>query len=63
MTKKIISFDVGIKNLAYCILEKSNETFKILHWNIINILEEEINNIPKCNNYVKKKKIYNYVII
>tara|TARA_Y100000385_G_scaffold234513_1_gene247829 strand:- start:4430 stop:5167 length:738 start_codon:yes stop_codon:yes gene_type:complete len=56
MTKKIISFDIGIKNLAYCIIEKSDENFKILHWDIINILEEKFSNIPKCNNYIKKNK-------
>lgn len=29
----ILSFDVGIKNLAYCILDKENN---ILDWNILN---------------------------
>ena len=29
-----IAFDVGVKNLSYCII---NEDFKIIHWNIINI--------------------------
>lgn len=56
--KKIISFDVGIKNLAYCIIEKENDNFKILNWNIINIMEDEINNYEKCN-YNKKNKICN----
>ena len=31
---KIISFDIGIKNLSYCILD---EEFKIYDWNIVNL--------------------------
>ena len=31
---KILSFDVGIINLAYCIFD--NSTKKIIHWEIIN---------------------------
>jgi hypothetical protein len=39
----IISWDVGIKNLAYCILEKSNDIERpyIIHeWDIINLAED-----------------------
>ena len=32
---KILSFDVGIKNLAYCQLD--SETNSILDWGILNI--------------------------
>ncbi len=37
--KKICSFDVGILNLAYCIIETNNNNsdFNILKWDIINI--------------------------
>lgn len=50
---KIISFDVGIKNLAYCSLE-SNESGVIIHdWGIINIIED-IN--PLCSHTIRKKK-------
>lgn len=34
---KLLSFDVGIKNLAYCILENK----KIIKWDVVNLLEEE----------------------
>lgn len=37
---KILSWDVGIKNMAYCVLEKKEENFKILKWGIINVSEE-----------------------
>jgi hypothetical protein len=35
---KILSFDIGIKNLAYCCLNDEN---KILHWNIINLISDD----------------------
>ena len=43
-TKKILSFDVGIKNLAYCLMEKktdgTNYDLNIKKWNIINLVED-----------------------
>ena len=40
---KILSIDVGIKNLAFCLFDKSPtaEHFKITKWDIINLSEEE----------------------
>ena len=39
----IVSFDIGIKNLAYCILCKnSDNTYNIIEWNIINISCDEL---------------------
>ena len=35
--KIICSFDVGINNLAYCVLKKENEHIEILMWDNINI--------------------------
>lgn len=46
---KILSWDVGIKNLAYCLIERDNN--KILDWGIINLLEDE--NI-KCHGFIDK---------
>jgi hypothetical protein len=37
---KLISFDVGIKNMAYCIFDISGQ-FSISGWNVLNLLEEE----------------------
>jgi hypothetical protein len=37
---KLISFDVGIKNMAYCIFDISGQ-LSISGWNILNLLEEE----------------------
>ena len=40
---KILSIDVGIKNLAYCLFEDVDEdgSFKITKWDISNIAEQE----------------------
>jgi len=42
---KILSIDVGIKNLAFCLFEKSSidTQFKITKWDVINISEQEDN--------------------
>ena len=60
--KRIMSIDVGIKNLAYCIIERMpmeekdpKKPFKIHDWAIINVLEDKIQNAPKCCNYLKNK--------
>jgi hypothetical protein len=53
MTEIVCSWDVGIKNLAYCILEKQNDSFKILNWNIIN-LTQSTGSDQKCDNCKKK---------
>ena len=42
---KIISWDVGIKNLAYCIMEKTNKNdlpYKIHNWGILNSIEKSL---------------------
>ena len=33
--KRIVSFDVGIKNMAYCIFDLSGELFNIHDWNVL----------------------------
>lgn len=42
MSRTVLSFDVGIVNLAYCILKKSNDNFEILKWDIINIDDNKL---------------------
>ena len=61
---KILSIDVGIKNLAFCILDKSPtvQQFKITKWDIINLSEERslkcgfIEKSLLCNKQAKFKK-------
>ena len=36
---KILSFDVGIKNLAYCLVNFNEEGFEIEDWDVIDITE------------------------
>ena len=40
---KILSWDVGIYNLSYCILEKNKETneIKIIDWDIVNLVDND----------------------
>ncbi len=46
--KNIISFDVGMKNLAYCIFQvcETNSKVKILKWDVINLCTPIVR---KCN--------------
>ena len=50
---KILSFDVGIKNLAYCLFDLSDHSIKILDWNVINITNQAY---YLCESMQKKKK-------
>ena len=39
---KILSWDVGIYNLSYCLLEKDeNNNIKIIDWNIVNLIDND----------------------
>ena len=62
---KILSIDVGIKNLAFCLFDKAliDNAFKITKWDIIDISEQEDNLICSfidknvlCNKPAKFKK-------
>ena len=46
---KVLSFDVGIKNMAYCILKIDNSNVEIVDWNIINLMDEVIQHICSCS--------------
>jgi hypothetical protein len=48
MCSRILSIDVGIKNLAFCLFEKPHESshFNIAKWDIINLSQED--EIQKC---------------
>ena len=47
---KLISFDVGIRNMAYCIfnISDTSNNVSVLDWNIINLMDVEPD-IKKCN--------------
>jgi len=42
---KILSIDVGIKNLAYCVLDNNK---KICDWNVLNLIEDNL--VCCCDN-------------
>lgn len=57
--KHLISFDVGIKNMAYCIFDISlKNEIKIIDWKTINLMNEEdkpINQVYICNCKITTK--------
>ncbi len=51
---RILSFDIGIINMAYCLMETTEDKkVKIIEWNILNI-----SGIPDCSMCKKKAKSY-----
>ena len=57
---KLISFDVGIVNLAYCIFELKDKTYNIIDWNVINLCNENNRICRYCdkNGNCKKKAVF-----
>lgn len=49
---KIISIDVGIKNLAYCLMDYNHENYCILDWDVIDLCN---NKAITCTQHLKKK--------
>ena len=47
---RLISFDVGIKNMAFCVLELKNNDLNIIDWNVLNLLNPQtfIDNNCSC---------------
>ena len=66
---KVISWDIGLKNLSYCILQDSKDSDEdgdgpvtkhghtIIDWEIINLYPEEVIKINPCQGLTKKKTI------
>ena len=52
---RYLSWDIGIKNLSYCLLEKNENNYKIINWEIIN-LSEKTKHIPLCQELKKNKE-------
>ena len=51
---KILSFDIGIVNMAYCLMESlPNKQIRILDWQVLNIA-----GIPDCTMCKKRAKSY-----
>lgn len=54
---RLVSFDIGIKNMAYCVLSVSEEKIAIEDWGIINMLieEESLANVRTCSIMIDGK--------
>jgi len=52
---KLVSFDVGLRNLAFCVLEGTNRSnLKITHWDLIDVMAESAgHDNPKCHKCKK----------
>ena len=65
MSNKVIAWDIGLKNLSYCILQKSDTNnndypvekhgYSIIDWEVINLYPEEKK--PVCCGFTKTKKL------
>jgi hypothetical protein len=55
---RLISYDIGIKNLAYCLLEYENNHITILDWNVLSLLQKEVPT-EQCSQMIpgKTKKL------
>jgi len=64
----VLSWDIGIKNLSYCILERNGDGrfedqtrtkhgFYIRDWDIINLYEDEVLPVRYCEEKTKKGKV------
>jgi hypothetical protein len=57
MSKTIISFDIGIKNLAFCLFTlDSGATIKVLKWNIVNLIQSDPAHQPSQCTCMKTSK-------
>lgn len=58
---KLLSFDIGIKNLAFCVLEKKEECITIVDWGILNVSIDSVchhcnlKNNNQCDKSAKYK--------
>lgn len=54
MSQRLISFDVGIKNMAYCIFD-NDTSLNIVEWNVLNLCESSP--VPCCQETLKSGKV------
>lgn len=62
---KIVSFDVGIKNLSFCIIKYTNNNVEICQWEVIDLCNKkskcmEVKNNKTCNKVAKYFKNSEY---
>lgn len=52
---KVVSFDVGIKNLAYCVFVYEEKRLCVQDWGIVNLLDQPKSVQPLCNHVMTKQ--------
>tara|TARA_B110000908_G_scaffold172090_1_gene237544 strand:- start:733 stop:1602 length:870 start_codon:yes stop_codon:yes gene_type:complete len=52
---KILSWDVGIRNLSFCMIDVTENKWSILDWGIINLVAQDT---YKCNVCIKNASLY-----
>ena len=52
---KVVSFDVGIKNLAYCVFVYEENRIIVQDWGIVNLLDEAKVEQHPCNHCITKQ--------
>ena len=63
LSKRILSFDIGIKNMALCMFSldlsnnESNNPFSIDQWKVLNLMDESNEPTEKCNQILPKKPV------
>lgn len=53
----IASFDIGIKNMAYCIFDICNNIPLVVDWDVVNLMNEGTLQKKLCNQCTKSKKL------
>lgn len=51
---RVCSWDVGIKHLAYCVLEKTDSEPVIIDWGVVNVVEDETHYCEQTNKKTGK---------
>lgn len=53
---KLISFDVGIKNMAFCVFQLGDQTLTVQDWGVLNLMDDENAPVFHCNCTLQQKK-------
>ena len=53
--QKLISFDIGIKNMAFCLFDMSSSPPSIQKWDVLNLMDAVENTQPLCTCHLKGK--------
>lgn len=54
---KLISYDVGIKNMAYVLFEIQDAQISIIDWNVLNLMKSSEKPLKTCSFELPLKKL------